>query len=152
MNGVTLIELIVTLSIAAILLAIGVPSFQSVITSNRLVTSANDVLLGMHMAKSEAIRQNTSIRFCLNPTSREWRVATSAGTDIKVGSLHSTIAVTAANLDTSITNHVCVRFRSDGLSYDLGNTLMTNGSITLTLSGSTRAINVKTGGLHVTSS
>ena len=153
MAGVTLVELIITLAIAAILMTIGVPSFQNVIASNRLATASNDVLLGLGAAKIEAIRQNASIRFCLNPTALTWKVTTMAGTDMRVGTLPSNLTATVANLDTtSVADHDCVRFRSDGLSYGSSNALISDGSITLTLLGGSRVINVKTGALNVSSS
>jgi type IV fimbrial biogenesis protein FimT len=152
-EGFTLVELLITLAIAAILLTLGVPSFQNLITNNRLVTASNDVLLGLSAAKSEAIRRNSSIRFCLKPADLTWKVTTMANADVRVGTLAQGISATSANLDTaSVADHVCVRFRPNGLSYGTGNTLITDGSFTLNLGGKNRVVNVKTGALHVVSS
>lgn len=153
MAGMTLIELIVTVSIAAILLTLGVPSFQTLITNNRLSVASNDLLFALNVAKSEAIRRNASVRFCLKSTDLSWKVVNMAGTDIRKGVLSSNIVVTPANLDTtSVADHACVRFRSDGLSYGIGSALITNGSFTLTLGGKTRAVDVKTGAINVVAS
>lgn len=56
--GFTLIELLIVLSIIGITLGIAVPSFQSLIASNRLTASANSLLSALQLAKSEAIKSN----------------------------------------------------------------------------------------------
>ena len=43
-KGFTLLELMVTVSIAAILLAVGVPSYITFIDNNRVTSQANDLL------------------------------------------------------------------------------------------------------------
>ena len=153
MQGVTLVELLITLSIAALLVTVGIPSFRDIIANNRLATASNDLLFGLNLAKSEAIRRNQSMRFCLDPAALTWRVSTMASADVRVGTLPGNLSAAPRNLDTrSVTDNVCVRFRPNGLSYGSGNTLMTDGKITLTLSGKNREISVRTGSLHVASS
>lgn len=63
-NGFTLVELLVTISIAAILISIAAPSYTSLTNTNRLATQANDILGGLMIARSEAIRLNQRVVFC----------------------------------------------------------------------------------------
>ena len=63
-TGFTLTELMVTLTIVAILCGIGVPSFRYVTTGNRLSTKVNALLGDMQLARTEAIKENTSIIIC----------------------------------------------------------------------------------------
>ena len=56
-QGFTLIELLVVVAIIAITLGIGLPSFQSMIASNRLTASANDMVVALQIARSESIKQ-----------------------------------------------------------------------------------------------
>lgn len=63
-SGFTLIELMVTLSVAAILLMIGVPNFRDFINNNRLSSQANDFVGTMTLARSEAIKQNRVVLVC----------------------------------------------------------------------------------------
>lgn len=59
--GFTLIELIVTISIAAILMGIAIPSFTSIINSTRLTTYANELVASLNLARSEAVKRGVQI-------------------------------------------------------------------------------------------
>lgn len=63
-NGFTLIELMVAISVVAILLAIGLPSFQGTIRSNRVSTSTNELLAMLSLARTEAIRNTRGASMC----------------------------------------------------------------------------------------
>lgn len=67
-RGVTLIELIVVMSILAMLLVMGAPSFSAWILNSRIRTTAESVLAGLNMAKSEAVARNARVRFQLTST------------------------------------------------------------------------------------
>jgi len=54
-NGFTLIELIVTLVVAAIILTIAVPSMREVLQRTRLTTQANNLMADIALAKSQAL-------------------------------------------------------------------------------------------------
>jgi type IV fimbrial biogenesis protein FimT len=62
--GFTLVELLVAVSIAAILLAVGIPSFRSAIASNRLTSTTNDLVGSLAQARSEAIRRGVRVTVC----------------------------------------------------------------------------------------
>lgn len=63
-RGVTLVELMVTLAIAAILVMIAVPSFRNITLSNRLTTAANQVVDAINMARVEAVKRNNFVQLC----------------------------------------------------------------------------------------
>lgn len=69
-RGFTLIELMVTISVAGILLAIAVPSLRTFLQNNRLTSAANDVLRSFQIARSEAIKRQQHVIVCAsaNPT------------------------------------------------------------------------------------
>ncbi|MGH8536728.1 MAG: GspH/FimT family pseudopilin [Gammaproteobacteria bacterium] len=63
-SGFTLIELMVTVAVIAIVLTIAVPSFQQVIMTNRMATQANDLLGSMNLARSEAVKRGQRVVLC----------------------------------------------------------------------------------------
>ena len=67
-KGFTLIELMVTLSVAGILLAIAVPSFKEFIDSNRLSTEVNGFIGAIYSARSEAIKISNRVGLCASAT------------------------------------------------------------------------------------
>ncbi len=80
-NGVTLIELLVTLSIASILLTVAVPGFRVFIQDSRLTTQINNFSSSMMLAKSEALKRSSSTTVCpsMNGTTCTGRVFWSNG-------------------------------------------------------------------------
>ena len=60
-RGFSIVELMVVLSIASILLAIGVPSFSAMIQNQRLTTTVNDFFMTLNLARSEAIRRGARV-------------------------------------------------------------------------------------------
>ncbi len=69
-TGFTLIELMITLSIAAILLTQAVPSFRTMIANNRIVSQINELVSAINYGRSEAAKLNTTVILCgsANPT------------------------------------------------------------------------------------
>jgi type IV fimbrial biogenesis protein FimT len=63
-EGVTLIELLVTLSVVAIIVAVGVPALRDFFATNQMSAAANDLVTSMHLARSEAIKREVSTRMC----------------------------------------------------------------------------------------
>jgi type IV fimbrial biogenesis protein FimT len=63
-GGFSLLELIITLSIATILLAIGIPSFQTFTQKNRMSAAMNTIFTHLNLARSEAIIRGIDIVLC----------------------------------------------------------------------------------------
>ncbi len=62
--GFTLIELIITVTVAAVLLGLAVPSFQTMMQNNRLVSQANEFITTLNLARSEAVKRGTRVTVC----------------------------------------------------------------------------------------
>lgn len=64
--GFTLIEMIVTVAVAMIVLAVGAPSFLSWMPTIRLSSAARQVATDLQVARMKAISQNTSYTVTFN--------------------------------------------------------------------------------------
>lgn len=68
--GFTLVELMVTVAIVAILLSLAAPSFSSLLADQRLSGAANALLSDIGYARSEALKRGVNVTACpsTNPT------------------------------------------------------------------------------------
>ena len=64
-SGITLIEVLITVSVLAIVAAIGVPNFRTLIENNQVRASTNDLSAALHLARSEAIKTRTTVSLCV---------------------------------------------------------------------------------------
>ncbi len=73
-QGFTIIELMVALSIAAVLITIGLPAFNGFLGQQRLTTYTNDLIGGIAYARSEAAKLGgvVSIQALTADNSNEW--------------------------------------------------------------------------------
>lgn len=62
--GFTLTELLVVITIVAILMGLGAPSYKYVTVSNRMSAEVNGLLGDMQLARAEAIKAGSSVTVC----------------------------------------------------------------------------------------
>lgn len=67
-RGMTMIELMVGLTIMAFLLLSGAPSLADWIRNSRIRSAAESIITGLHQARAEAVKRNTTVRFQLTTT------------------------------------------------------------------------------------
>jgi len=84
-RGFTILELMITLGIVAILVAVGVPGFRSVIMDNRMVSQANLLVTSVNVARSNAVKYQRNAAVC-SSTNHDAAVPTCSGaTDWSTG-------------------------------------------------------------------
>src|SRR5258705_394879 len=69
LSGFTLVEMIISVAVAAILLTIGIPSFRYVTNSNRIAAEINGLLGDMQFARSEAVKEGIPVSVCVSSNS-----------------------------------------------------------------------------------
>jgi type IV fimbrial biogenesis protein FimT len=63
-SGMTLIELMVTVAIVAIVMGLGVPSYRYVTNANRIAAEVNALLGDMQLARAEAVKEGQTVTVC----------------------------------------------------------------------------------------
>lgn len=64
-RGFTLIEVLVGITLIALLMALGLPSMSTFIQNNKIKSAAADYYAGLQAARAEAIRSNLPVEFVL---------------------------------------------------------------------------------------
>lgn len=63
-TGMTLVELLTTMLVLAIVLGLGVPAFFNVVDNNRMAAAVNELVASVHFARSEAVKRRVSTTLC----------------------------------------------------------------------------------------
>ena len=170
-GGFTLVELMVTLAVAAILIAIAVPSFRNIMASNRLNTAANELVGAITAARMEAIQRNGPAQFCSNLAANNTADTLGASCGSNTGAvvaLQNGVAVLVRAAPAGLIapaqlsgNVVALRFNGQGLGYQAGSSTVPFDSTTAATpvadicttalsAGNHRVINMATGSVLTT--
>lgn len=177
-SGFTLLELMVAVTIVSILLMIAVPSFQTVMNSNKLTSAANEMVASINTARAEAIRYNRRVVICLStapnvaPASLACAPADSTAAtgwivfaDVNTNGVYNNgtdrllrVASPAPGVkilgSSNMAGKVRIDFRSDGLARRSTGTVL-SGTVRMCLptgrpSENIRNVNIRGGGVVVT--
>lgn len=136
MTGFTLVELMVALVVAAILLAVGVPSFIATVRSSRTTSQANELVTAFNLARSEAVKRGVQVVVLRNGAEWEdgWQVFVDEDGDEAMGAGDTLVQVYSAlsegyTLRTGPNFTDWVAYLPTGLS--VGNGSLPNGNFRL---------------------
>ncbi|MBA4176327.1 MAG: prepilin-type cleavage/methylation domain-containing protein [Leptothrix sp. (in: Bacteria)] len=142
--GFTLIELMVTVAVLAVGLALAAPSLSTQIANYRLRSAAEGVLGGLNFARAEAVRRNSNVSFTLDASGAGWTVAqVSPATTLQSRANGESPGVAT----TSSTASRVVTFTSTGLVDSSGVRLSQIDLSTAVSGAETRRIDIFGGGL-----
>lgn len=81
-SGVTLIELLIGISLVALLLSLALPGYQQWIQNLQIRTAAEAIQNGLQLARTEAVRRNAAVSLTLTNATRisDWTVGCVAAT------------------------------------------------------------------------
>ena len=148
-SGFTIVELLITIAVASILLGLAVPSFTGMIVNSRLTAQTHDIIAAANLARSEAIKRNSSVSLCRVRTAgatacdtsngewEHWIVRAGNGTIVRRGRVNTfggTLAVSSTLVDDR------ADFGADGL-------VRTDGALATDRAFSVCASNIKHGNI-----
>lgn len=131
-RGFTLVELMITLMIALVLIMIAVPSFRTMTFSNKLTTTANDMVGALNLARVESVKRNANVQFCSNLAASNTTDTLGTACGTQAGAVFAMEGTAATQVGTSTVglvdplqlkgNVAAIRFGGQGLGYAVGST------------------------------
>lgn len=94
-RGFTLVELLVAMALAAVLLAVSVPSFSMLLAKMRVEGAANNLSTDLQLARSEALQRRANVSLATSSDGTSYTL-TSGTTTLKTVSLGSGLSFTGS--------------------------------------------------------
>ncbi|AXQ28962.1 prepilin-type N-terminal cleavage/methylation domain-containing protein [Solimonas sp. K1W22B-7] len=113
-RGFTVVELMVALTIAGMLMMLGMPAFVSLLNNSQVRAAAEGVQTGLQLARAEAVKRNTAVRFQLTSTADNSCAISTAGRNWVVSLDDPVGACAAATSDTTAPRIAMARPASEG--------------------------------------
>ena len=72
-RGFTLLELMVTIAVLAILTTIAVPNFRDLVQNNRVTTQANELVTALNFGRTEAVKRGRPVAVLITQEDPGWK-------------------------------------------------------------------------------
>jgi type IV fimbrial biogenesis protein FimT len=76
-RGFTLIELMVTIAVLAILATVGIPGFVDLVQNNRVTTQANELVTALNVGRTEAVKRGRPVQVVVAQAAPGWTATVS---------------------------------------------------------------------------
>lgn len=113
-RGFTLVEMMISIAILAVLLGLAAPGFQIFVRNTQIRTTADSLQAGMQLARSEALRRNVRVSFWLVSGISAACARSAVGTSWVVSINDPTGACNAGSSSTVAPRLIQARMGSDG--------------------------------------
>ncbi|WP_151776982.1 GspH/FimT family pseudopilin [Acinetobacter brisouii] len=138
--GFTLVELMVTISLMAIIAVIAIPSFNNLMLKQNLNKSTRELVITLNKARSKAALERRLVTVTLKPSSEDTKSTLSEDTESTLSKDESTLNWVASGKTTLVSTTTAVIFRSDGLVQDpITPTIPLSSDLTLVLCDNAQA-------------
>ncbi|MFC5526423.1 Tfp pilus assembly protein FimT/FimU [Rhodanobacter ginsengisoli] len=160
-RGFTLVELMITVTIAVVLIMIAVPSFKTIILSSKLTTTANDVVGAINLARAEAVKHNGNVQFCSDSATSNTSSTLGTACGTEVGAVYFQTVTPTTKSATQIRsgtvgltsslqlsgNAVALSFSGDSLGHKVGVAAPYSGTVMTICTASLTTDNMRVIGL-----
>jgi type IV fimbrial biogenesis protein FimT len=109
-RGFTLVELMVTLAVLAILITVGIPAFGDLVRNNRVTSQTNELVTALNIARSEAVKRGRNVQVVVAMEANGWSAVVSV-----VGAAGDPLRVIGREGSTVTVNSATVVFRPTGV-------------------------------------
>lgn len=118
-GGLTLIELVMTVVLVSLVLALAVPSFRTMILNNRMASQTNELISALNQARSEAVKRSESVTICRRDRAdwlNGWSTLTGDDCTLDAGETEISASMTFEGLSQLVGTANSLTFTGKGLS------------------------------------
>jgi type IV fimbrial biogenesis protein FimT len=141
-RGFTLIELMVTVAVLAVLASLAAPSFRQFAVRNKTATISNELTASLARSRSEAINRNTCVTMCrstLVPAAATSAPRCDAGSNWNSGWISFVNTTCTSGLDEPAAEDLLLTSGPHSSDYSLVSTATNSGRLFISPSGQLRA-------------
>jgi type IV fimbrial biogenesis protein FimT len=147
--GFSLVELMISLALMGIIMAIALPSYTAWIDSSKINAAADSFQSGLQLARSEALKRNTQVKLTLG-TNSDWTVGCVNVSTASATAIDCPAIIHSRKTSEGSTSSITVAPTPSGattVTYDgFGKSVVTASSFTKLVIGNKLQIDLAAGG------